>query len=64
MKRLYALALLGACAIGNISAQYRIDLSKVTYPSIEYLELGNPGEQPLYDRGWRASASGDGGDTL
>ena len=43
MKRLYALALLGACAIGNISAQYRIDLSKVTYPSIEYLELGNPG---------------------
>ncbi len=30
-------------AVGSASAQYKIDLSKVSYPQLEYLELGNPG---------------------
>lgn len=27
----------------SLSAQYSIDLSKIQYPSIEYLKMGNPG---------------------
>lgn len=36
---------LSACllAAGTLSAQYQIDLKKVSYPKVEYMEMGNPG---------------------
>lgn len=42
MKKIVLLSALFFYAVG-LSAQYALDLSKVKYPSLEYLEMGNAG---------------------
>jgi len=61
------LLVLYSLIIGTASAQYQIDLSKVTPPSVSFLQLGNAGpagrnscQQFIYGRRRRSAVTGNG----